>query len=370
MCRHSAKKWNSPSRERFWLTVFRILETEVNFNMKGGIDMKKYYISMACILAALVSCQKNAAPEQTPQENQPIKVTLTATIGSDDTKVSFVDENNVLKAEWVLHDKVSLLALDESDNLISKTNFTAQNAGKTATFEGEFINDPNIVKMVVCYPALLEGDGTLGAPYQSPAENGYSSYGPLYNVQIGEPYISLRSAYFLQKNNADPSHISQYAVMRGEAEVEGDKLNVVLEHQSFVVKTTLTLPETGYFVNHMDLKSFNQDDTQANITCAGWQYIKDFVDYHNAFSSLNMCFGDTVDSGSGTGWTLDGKTMTVYLIGYGEIQINEGDYWTISLPSYLGYEYSELVGKKTFDAAKTLEKGKMYRLNLELEPKS
>lgn len=339
--------------------------------MKGGIDMKKQFISMACILAALVSCQKNEAPEQTPQENQPMKVTLTATIGGDDTKISYVDEDNVLKTEWVLHDKVSLLALDESGNLISKTNFTAQNAGKTAIFEGEFTNDPSIAQLVVCYPALLEGAGTAENPYKSPVENGYSTSGPLYGVKIGEPYINLRSAYFLQKNNADPSHISQYAVMRGEAEVEGDKLNVVLEHQSFVIKTTLTLPEAGYFVNNMSLKSFNQDDSDAHITCAGWQYIKDFVDYHNAFSSLTMCFGDTVDgSGSGTGWTLDGNTITVYLIGYGEVQINEGDYWTISLDSYLDDEYSELVGKKTFDAAKTLEKGKMYRLNLILEPES
>ena len=328
--------------------------------------MKKYYMSMACILAALVSCQKNAAPEQTPQENQPMKVTLTATIGAD-TKIAYVDEDNVLKAEWELYDKVSLLALDESGNLISKTNFTAQNAGKTAIFEGEFTNDPSIAQLVVCYPALLEGEGTAENPYKSPTENGYSAYGPLYDVQIGEPYISLRSAYFLQKNNADPSHISQYAVMRGEAEVEGDKLNVVLEHQSFVIKTTLTLPETGYDVKYMHLYSYDKDDQQANITNAGWQYIKDFVGYHNAFSSLTMCFGDTVEGGSGTGWTLAGDTITVYLIGYGEVQINEGDYWNISLPSYLGYEYSELVGKKTFDAAKTLEKGKMYRLSATLE---
>ena len=330
--------------------------------------MKKYFFILAAVCAAMVACNKNETSVEAPEVSTPVKMTLTATIGTD-TKITYVEEDNVLKTEWELFDKVSLLALDESGNLISKTNFTAQNAGKTAIFEGEFINDPNIVKMVVCYPALLEGEGTAENPYKSPVENGYSPYGPLYGAKIGEPYISLRSAYFLQKNNADPSHISQYAVMRGEAEVEGDKLNVVLEHQSFVIKTTLTLPETGYFVNNMSLNSFNQDDDPANITCAGWQYIKDFVVYQNAFSSLTMCFGDTVESGSGTGWTLDGNTITVYLIGYGEVQINEGNYWTISLPSYLGDDYSNLVGKKTFDAAKTLEKGKMYRLNLALEPK-
>ena len=331
--------------------------------------MKKYFFILAAVCAAMVACNKNETSVEAPEVSTPVKMTLTATIGTD-TKITYVEEDNVLKTEWELFDKVSLLALDESGNLISKTNFTAQNAGKIAIFEGEFTNDPNIVKMVVCYPALLEGEGTAENPYKSPVENGYSPYGPLYDAKIGGPFISLRSAYFLQKNNADPSHISQYAVMRGEAEVEGDKLNVVLEHQSFVIKTILTLPETGYFVNNMYLKSFNQDDTQANITCAGWQYIKDFVVYQNAFSSLTMCFGDTVESGSGTGWTLDGNTITVYLIGYGEVQINEGNYWTISLPSYLGDDYSNLVGKKTFDAAKTLEKGKMYRLNLDLEPES
>ena len=328
--------------------------------------MKKYFFILAAVCAAMVACNKNETSVEAPEVSTPVKMTLTATIGTD-TKITYVDEDNVLKTEWELYDKVSLLALDESGNLISKTNFTAQNAGKTAIFEGEFTNDPNIVKMVVCYPALLEGEGTAENPYKSPVENGYSPYGPLYDAKIGGPFISLRSAYFLQKNNADPSHISQYAVMRGEAEVEGDKLNVVLEHQSFVIKTTLTLPEAGYFVNNMYLNSFNQDDTQANITCAGWQYIKDFVVYQNAFSSLTMCFGDTVESGSGTGWTLDGNTITVYLIGYGEVQINEGNYWTISLPSYLGDDYSNLVGKKTFDADKTLEKGKMYRLSATLE---
>ena len=330
--------------------------------------MKKYFFILAAVCAAMVACNKNETSVEAPEVSTPVKMTLTATIGTD-TKITYVEEDNVLKTEWELFDKVSLLALDESGNLISKTNFTAHNAGKTAIFEGEIINDPNIVKMVVCYPALLEGEGTAENPYKSPTENGYSADGPLYGAKIGGPYITLRSAYFLQKNNADPSHLSQYAVMRGEAEVEGDKLNVVLEHQSFVIKTTLTLPETGYFVNNMSLNSFNQDDDPANITCAGWQYIKDFVVYQNAFSSLTMCFGDTVESGSGTGWTLDGNTITVYLIGYGEVQINEGNYWTISLPSYLGDDYSNLVGKKTFDAAKTLEKGKMYRLNLALEPK-
>ena len=170
--------------------------------------MKKYFFILAAVCAAMVACNKNETSVEAPEVSTPVKMTLTATIGTD-TKITYVDDANVLKTEWELYDKVSLLALDESGNLISKTNFTAQNAGKTAIFEGEFINDPNIVKMVVCYPALLEGEGTAENPYKSPTENGYSADGPLYGAKIGGPYITLRSAYFLQKNNADPSHLSQ-----------------------------------------------------------------------------------------------------------------------------------------------------------------
>ena len=100
MFRRSVKKSNLLSKGRSWPTVFRILETEENFNMKGGIDMKKHFISIAFILTALVSCQKNEAPEQTPQESQPVHMTLTAAIGGADTKISYVDEENALKAKW------------------------------------------------------------------------------------------------------------------------------------------------------------------------------------------------------------------------------------------------------------------------------
>ena len=85
--------------------------------------MKRYIVSMACVIAALVSCQKNETPVEAADENQPIRLTLTATIGGDDTKVTYVDEENVLKAAWEAGDKVSLLSLDISGNLLSNDVF-------------------------------------------------------------------------------------------------------------------------------------------------------------------------------------------------------------------------------------------------------
>ena len=338
--------------------------------------MKKHFISMACILTALVSCQKNAAPEQTPQENQPIKVTLTATIGGDDTKVSFVDEDNVLKTAWEVGDKISVLSVNNG-YLISNDVFVAKNAGKIAEFNGTFTNDPNTTFVYVYYPALTEGEGTVEKPYMSKPDNG-SSYGVLNDFYLyqyddyNSMYFSILDGYYLQNENADPSHISNQMIMMGEAEMHGNDFTTELGHLSYVIKATMTLPSDGYSVNKMDLASYKSDGSNANVTATDWQYFGSIPENHNLDNTLQMSFGDAIENsyGEGTGWTLVGNTLTVYIVGHGEKEIAEGNYWEISVPSYLDGESYHLVGKKEFPAGKTLEPGKMYRLNLELEPES
>ena len=71
--------------------------------------MKRIILSAFVLIAALVSCQKNTALDQI--ESRAIKMTLTATIGNDDTKISFEDVDNVLKTSWDQFDKVSVISL-------------------------------------------------------------------------------------------------------------------------------------------------------------------------------------------------------------------------------------------------------------------
>lgn len=336
----------------------------------------KYYFMMLSACALMSSCQKNASSVQTPQENQPIKVTLTATIGSDDTKVSFVDQDNVLKTAWEEGDKISVLSVNNG-YLISNDVFVAKNAGKTAEFEGTFTNDPNTTFVYVYYPALTEGEGTVEQPYMSKPDNG-SSYGVLYDFYLYEyddynsMYFSILDGYYLQNENADPSHISNQMVMMGEAEMNGNDFTTELCHLSYVIKATITLPGDGYSVKKMDLTSYKSDGVNTNVTATDWQYFGSVPENHNLDNNLQMSFGDSIENsyGEGSGWTMDGNTLTVYIVGHGEKEIEAGNYWEISVSSYLDGEYYHLVGKKEFPAAKTLEPGKMYRLNIELEPES
>lgn len=343
--------------------------------MNGGKDMKKHFISMACILAALVSCQKNAAPVQTPQENQPMKVTLTATIGGNDTKISYVDEDNVLKTAWEVGDKVSILALDNTSHLLSNDIFTASAAGKRVDFTGVYTNHEDATQVFVYYPALTEGEGTKENPYMSKPDEG-ASYGVINdfilkeNYESGSLYYDILDDTHLQKINNDPSHLSNQMILKGTAVMEGNNFTTTLAHQSYVIKATLTLPAAGYTVKKMTLESHASEDGYKNITATSWQYIYYYPVNHNIDTNLTMSFGEVIANPStdeGTGWTLEGNTMTLYMVGHGTHEMEVGDYWSISLPSYLSAEYHHLVGTKTFSSNKTIEPGKMYRLSATLE---
>ena len=323
--------------------------------------MKKYFFVLAAACAAMMACNKNETPVEVPEVSAPVKMTLTATIGTD-TKITYVDEGNVLKTAWEAGDKVSLLALDNSGKLISKTNFTAQNAGKTAVFEGVFTNDPNIATVMVYYPALTEGEGTDEMPYMSPAENGYSDTGFLYGSKIGSEYIRIRAAYYLQKNNADPSHLEQYTLMCGQAAMNGSQFTVSLEHMSFVIKSMLTLPAENIKVSTALLAHKTSGGGGAAMTWNGARQIINPPYWNNSTGYIDMCFGDSVDSGSGTGFTVDGNTLTVYFIGFGEVDLEDEDYFKIQVYSP---EEGYFSGKKIL-SAKSIVPGKMYRLSAEL----
>lgn len=336
--------------------------------------MKKILLSAALLLAALASCQKTDAPESVRSESTPIPMTLTATIGGGETKVTFVDEDNALKTAWEAGDKVSILALDNTSHLLSNDIFTASAAGKSADFTGVYTNHEDATQVFVYYPALTEGKGTEANPYMSKPDEG-ASLGVIYDFVLKENYETSSLYYdilddtYLQKINNDPSHLSNQMILKGTAVMEGNNFTTTLAHQSYVIKATLTLPAAGYTVKKMTLESHTSEDGYKNITATSWQYIYDYPVNHNIDNTLTMSFGEEIENPStdeGTGWTLTGNTMTLYIVGHGTHEMEEGDYWSVSLPSYLGEDYQHLVGTKTFSSNKTIEPGNMYRLSATL----
>ena len=112
--------------------------------------MKRFFIAACAMLIAMVSCQKNE-DKVTEQKSEPIPVKMTVSIG-EATKVTFEEEDNVLKTAWEADDQVSIIALDESHNVISNDIFTAQSSGKSTDFTGTFTNDAATRYVRVFYP--------------------------------------------------------------------------------------------------------------------------------------------------------------------------------------------------------------------------
>ena len=331
--------------------------------------MKKYASIFAVVLMAMTACNKNEAPVETPSASSPVKMTLTATIGAD-TKVTYTDEDNVLKSAWKTGDKVSLVSVNSSGIVLSVDNFETSSAGKTATFTGTFKNAANTAAVWVYYPALTEGDGSEETPFMSPVENGYSEEGILNGVKLGKGYVTIRSGYYLQMGNGDTSHLSDYAIMMGEAQVEGNTFITELEHQAYIVKATLTLPVgQEYDLRASEMRLYNSggySNTDHPLTQPGWRYTQTPSTPANGAPSavLRMNLGAELPSGSGSGVTLEGNTATVYFVGYGSQEINKDDYCYIEVSGYIGgVEFNYSSSPLKFGSDKTLETGKMYRVN-------
>ena len=340
------------------------------------MEMKKYLFILMVACAAVVACNKNESPAEAPSESNPVKMTLTATIGAD-TKVSFVDQDNVLKTAWQKFNKVSLLALDVSGNVLSNDIFTAQNDGKTAVFEGEFTNDANTAEVWVFYPALTEGTGAEDNQYRVPRPHTYDqANGVIYGVTKGKQFISFCCQYPLQKKNNDPSDICQYAVMAGKADMESlseGNMNVALAHKSYVIKATVTFPDDNLQVRSMRM-TFESAGRETCLGGYGWTYTYDHMNNFAGGSQEEdpyLCFGDDVDSGTGTGITLDGNTLVAYFTLYAcefydevleetiQTQLRTGDKVSFLVATQSG-EY--FLDDKEFKKDVILENGKMYRM--------
>lgn len=347
--------------------------------------MKNKYIFMMLSACALMSsCQKNASSVQTPQENQPVHLTLTAAIGGNDTKIAYVDEDNVLKTKWEQFDKVSVFSLDISGNVLTNDVFTATSVsadGKIAEFEGDFSNHAEAKSIYVYYPALNQGKGTEEDPWHvAPVYEG--AEGVLNGVTAGKTYLTFNTAQ-LQKNLVDcTSHLEQYTVMSGKAEMEEGNLLVDLEHRSYVLKVQLKLPQSGLTVKHLTISAKSAADAGVRVSGSGWTDIYSVGAFPGGWdTSYLINFGTDYAYGSGTGLLVEGESLTTYIVAFAgqswdyEAQettwyhLTSGDYFSFTLNATTDGSDSYICTLDKLEIPKdvVLENGKMYRLSATLE---
>ena len=343
--------------------------------------MRKSYLLAAAALLVAASCQKNDnAPSVEGIKYNPVDVVLSAAIEGVDTKVSYTEDANVLKATWKAGDKISLVALDADGNALSNDVFETTTAGASAKFSGTYSNPKGAVMVSVFYPALTEWKGTEAEPWHVKKREGTGLSDPtplLQDVVKGQQNISVRSDYQLQRGNGDMSNVDEAVVMRGQitddfpALVAGD-VNVTLKSICYVVKVTAKVPSGCDHLTKIKLNTSNSTSTTPPMGFHGWTRLGDKfgIRFGNRRSYCGVGLGTTFRSpGSslGTGVSPDGSgNVVAYIIGYtGEPRVLPSG-TVLAIEAGYGTVPDKFNATKTLATDISLEPGKMYRVNVTL----
>lgn len=341
--------------------------------------MRKSYLLVAAALLVAASCQKNDnASSVEGIKYNPIDVVLSAAIEGVDTKVSYTEDANVLKAAWKAHDKISLVALDASGKALSNDVFETTTAGASAKFSGTYSNPDGAVMVSVFYPALTEGKGTETEPWHVKKREGTGLSDPtplLYDVVKGKNAITVFASYQLQRGNGDLSNVDEAVVMHGTitdfSALVANDVNVTLKSICYVVKVTAKVPSGCDHLTQIELNTTNSTSaTPMGFT--GWTRLNDKfgISFGNSRRNCAVGLGATFRSASsslGTGVSPDGSgNIVAYIIGY------TGEPCVLPSGTVLAIEAGYGSVPYKFNATKTLatdislEPGKMYRVNVTL----
>ncbi len=336
--------------------------------------MRKSYLLVAGALLVAASCQKNDnASSVEGIKYNPVDVVLSAAIEGVDTKVSYTEDANVLKAAWKAGDKISLVALDADGKALSNDVFETTTAGASAKFSGTYSNPDGAVMVSVIYPALTEGEGTAEKPWQSKKREGTGLSDPeplLYDVVKEKPYIRVRAIYQLQRGNGDMSNVDEAVVMRGKitdfSALAAGNVNVTLKSICYVVKVTANVPSgydplTGIKLNATNPMGFT-----------GWTRLGDMfgIGYGNQHFYCEVGLGTEFQSGGsslGTGVSPDGTgNVVAYIIGYTGAPCVLPSGTVLAIEAGYGSSPDKFKATKTLAKDISLEPGKMYRVNVTL----
>lgn len=218
-------------------------------------------------LASALSCNKTEAPA--PQ-GRPL--TVTATIGSPDSKTTYTPDGNLMKVEWEASESISVISVDASGNVKTIDTFTYSGApGKSATFTGT-LSAGATDRLKVLYPALECYNGT---DYGTPLPVGMSSYymRVISDVAVGFPECKFDAFNrFTQASSGSTAHLAGAMVLEGTGTVTGNELDVAMSHLGSVLRLDMSFAswDVGKEIDQIVLLAYDSEDNEYNFQASGW----------------------------------------------------------------------------------------------------
>ena len=335
--------------------------------------MKKlnHFLMAGLALVAAVSCSKTETPVEQPEESVGVPMTLTATIGGPETKMTMAEDGNVLKATWDASEKISVITYTGSgDGVRVQTIDTFEYSGtagvKSADFTGTFTGDA-AHNIWVVYPAL-EYDSVKG-DYRSASGLLYGvkkeSDGGDYNI-----YINYWGGSYTQTANADPSFLVDN-LLTGTGTVSGSALTVDLKPAFGVLKMTLTLPAAadGGTVYGVEVTTTGSSSIFRGAVSSSFTNIPDL-----AYGSYTTSGKIALNGATGIAVPADRK-LVCYMPILPHGSFGTGGITALQVRVAKSYNSGGILWISPYTATKTLtlgsaipvEAGKMYRMELNFE---
>lgn len=292
--------------------------------------MKKIIIALSIALVVLSACEKKEiAPAQ---KSEGIAMTLKANI-ADNTKATVVAGATGLKTIWDANEKISVITLDASGNLLTVDTFTSSNAAgaTSASFSGVFTGDPSN-KIRCYYPALA---------YDEENTDYRSSTGLLYEFKTGSPYFRFSISSTQTGSNATDA-VSSAMILRGEATVSDGELNTTLNHFISALKLSADLSAASELAT---ITGVMISSSESVFGSSDWSVASDYEGYENksAGSVLLHIFTSKIDNPN---------DLVAYIpTGLSHKSLDVGDTWKIS---FFGKDASS--NKVSYTATKTFSK--------------
>jgi len=228
--------------------------------------VRRTSILMAAAVLAL-SCSKthDPAPEGRP-------LTVTATIGAEESKTTYTPEGNIMKVEWEASESISVISVDGSGCVKTIDTFTYSGApGKSATFTGTL--SPGATENIkVLYPAL---EAYSSSSYGTPLPEGMSSYYMRLVSEVGIGYPDAKfDAFnrFTQSSDGSTAHLKGAMVLEGAGTVSGSELEVKMKHLGSVLRLDMSFSsyDLGKEFDQIVLLAYDSEDSAYNFQASGW----------------------------------------------------------------------------------------------------
>ena len=334
-----------------------------------------YLILAGLALVAAASCNKQLDPAEEPEVKAGIPMTLTASIGGPDTKLSFTEEGNVLKGTWSANEQISVITLNDYGSVKTIDTFTTgseSEGSRTAEFTGVLSADANLDKIQVLYPALVE-EYYDGVPLYYGSAKVYTDHRLLGRVKIGSDLLAVYPQIFTQSANGDKSHLGPATILEGVATVSDGVLSVSLKPLTSVLKLNCTL--SGYMasgsVEYITVSAIRSNDNKYCFTNELFSYFggDGMPINNNSFYSQYYTARIYMGHWNGNAHThlyINGdRQLTVYI----PFVPGKGAVWGPSGGAKLSvkFEGRDIGSTRTITLNNDtyLEPGKMYRLNVD-----